>query len=268
MKKFVCIALALMGALSASGQHYVGVKGGYGAAYGRFHPKPDKSGLTWGKYTGGVMWKYYSDQQVIGGVSVELEYQMRGYNLLDGVGEISDQTKYTAQTRTVNSITMPLIWQPHLYIINRRVRLFLNAGVTLSYNLGLGDTFTNSDYGFDTDGNRTVTHETVPYTMQTARDVRWNYGWLGGFGIGVLIDRWEVFAEGRYYYGMSDILRYRTKYQFHGANGPLRSELDNIYITMGVFFRLGKSGITEPPLRRRRPEPVVGDDFRTIKLDL
>ena len=265
IKRIICTALVLLGALmSVSGQHYVGVKGGYGAAQGRFFPIPDKGGLIWNKYTGGVMWKYYSSQQVVGGVSAELEFQMRGYRIFDGNGIISDETSYTSTTRTVSSITMPLIWQPHLYMINRKVRVFLNAGVTFSYNLGIGDKLTNSKYGFDADGNRTITHETSPYVMQTARDVRWHCGWLGGFGVGVLIGRWEVFAEGRYYYGMSDILRTKTKYLFNEEES-IRSELDNIYITMGVFFRLGKGDITEPPLRKRRPIPAGDDDFRNIK---
>ncbi len=265
MKEGVFIALMLWGALSVSAQHYVGVKAGYGAAHGRFFTKPDRSDLIWNRYTGGLVWKYFSPQQVVGGVSAELEFQQRGYNLLDGDGAITGEGDYEGRMRTVSSITMPLIWQPHLYMINRRVRFFLSAGVTVSYNMGIGDKLTTTRYNWNAEtATHTPTSTTVPYKMQTARDVRWAYGWLGGAGLSVLVNRWEIFAEGRYYYGMSDILRTKTKYLFN-EEGSIRSELDNIYITLGVTFRLGKGGILAPPLRKRQAAPVGDDNFRNIK---
>jgi hypothetical protein len=245
----------------STAQHYVGVKAGYGAAQGRFYP-PKEGAMTWGKYTGGVMWKYYSPQQVVGGVSAELEYQTRGYRIFEGV--VSDTTDYKSKTRIVNSISMPLIWQPHLYLANRHIRVFVNAGIVFTCNLGIGDTFNISEYRA---GLGMVSSETAPYKMITARDNRWNYGLCGGFGFGVLFGRWEVFAEGRYYFGMSDILRNSTKYQFN-EEGSIRSELDNLFINVGVFFRLGKGGITEAPLRRNKDRVPDTNSFSNIKLNL
>lgn len=269
MRYFVCVISLFifhfsLFTFSAAAQHYVGFKAGYGAMQGRFYPKYETA-LVWGKYTTGVMWKYYSPQQVVGGVSAELEYQMRGYRLFEGV--VSDTTSYTSRTRTVNTISVPLIWQPHLYFANRHVRVFINAGIVFSYNLGVGDNFTVTDYGFDGNGNRTINSVETPYKMITARDNRWNYGLCGGFGFGVLFGRWEVFAEGRYYYGMSDILRNKTKYTFN-EQGTIRSELDNLFINVGFFFRLGKGGITEPPLRRAKDRVPDTNSFRNIKLNL
>ena len=261
--------LFMLAAGSVSAQHYVGVKGGYGAAMGRFYPKPDKSLFAWNKYTGGVMWKYYSDQQVVGGVSAELEYQTRGYTITRGLP--SKTGNYMAETRTVNSITMPLIWQPHLYLAKQRIRVFINAGFTLSYNLGFGDTATETRYTYDENtGIQTSTATTVPYIMGVAKDVRWNYGICGGLGFGVLFGRFEVFAEARYYFGMSDILRNKTTYTFNDVNwgsGSIRSELDNLFINVGFFFRLGKGGITERPLGKRKPPPPRDNDFRNVKLN-
>ncbi len=217
----------------------------------------------WGKYNAGIAWKYYTDQQVVGGVGAELEYQMRGYRIFEG--QVSDSTIYNAKTRTVNSVTVPLMWQPHLYMMNRKVRGFLNAAVTLSYNMGAGDNITVTNYRFDSEGNRTITSTTEPYTMQLARDVRWNYGVMGGAGFGVLLGRFEIVAEGRYYFGMSDVLRTRTKYMFNEQQ-TIRSEIDNLFITVGVFFRLGKGGITEQPLGKRKVVPPSGDDFRNLIL--
>ena len=276
-----CILLSTCNLTLSTAQHYIGVKGGYGAAQGRLFSNwgTSEGAMVLGKYTTGVMWKYYSATPVVGGVSAELEYQQRGYRVFggDGPGEtftVSDTTSYKAKTRTVSSLTLPLIWQPHAYLMNRKVRVWLSAGVTFSYNLGIGDEYTETSYvakKVDEGNNRyhweqTATSVTVPYKMQTARDVKWGYGWLGGGGVGVLMGRWEFFAEGRYYYGMSDILRTRTKYQFNGEE-LIRSELDNIYITMGVYFRLGKGGILVPP-RRKRNAPSDSNDFRNIKLDM
>jgi hypothetical protein len=78
------------------------------------------------------------------------------------------------------------------------------------------------------------------------------------------VNRLEIFAEGRYYYGMSDILRTKTRYVFNEEES-IRSELDNLYITMGVTFRLGKGGILAPPLSKRRRAQAASDDFTTIK---
>ncbi|MDR2893934.1 MAG: PorT family protein [Alistipes sp.] len=270
------LGMLLLGALSVSGQHYVGVKGGYGAAMGRFdtaYGSARKQPLL-NRYTAGVVWKYFSPQQVTGGFSAELEYQQRGYTVFSTISDnatigapviVNDSTRYRTHTRTVNSITLPLVWHPHLYMVNRSVRLFASLGVTVSYNTGLGDRLSVSDYEFDLNGNRTVKTVTTPYKMQTARDVRWNYGAVMGGGVGVLVWRMEIFAEARYYWGMSDILRYKNRYQFNDEQ-PLRTELSNIFITPGVSFRLGKGGILAPPLRRPRAA-TSGNDFRNIKLD-
>jgi hypothetical protein len=224
-----------------------------------------------GKSTAGFVWKYFSPQQVVGGVSAELEFQQRGYRLFYGTGVLTGTGDYYETMRTVNSITLPVMWQPHLYMINRRVRFFVGLGVTFSYNTGLGEKLTSTHYKWN---NETKTHTpestTISQTMQTARDVRWGYGWIGGAGLSLLVNRWEMFAEGRYYYGMGDILRTSSKFMFHDdtlyRNGKvLRSELDNIYISVGVTFRLGKGGLLAPPLRKHRPAPDDDDSFTNIR---
>lgn len=262
------LAAVLFMALPAAAQHYIGFKGGYGGAQGRFYPKYNSS-LIWDKYTGGIAWKYYSEQQIVGGVAAEIEYQTRGYKIFDG--PVSDTTNYSARTRIVNTITVPLIWQPHLYFFNRKLRIFINAGVTFSYNLGIGDKVSLFTHSVNDLGEVTTSTTTTDYKFITARDNRWNYGICGGFGMGVLFGRFEIFAEARYYYGMSDIIRNKTKYTFQ--QDFLRSELDNLFVTVGVFFRLGKGGIKAPPLKlndpdRKKARQNSSGDFRNIKLQL
>ncbi len=262
----LCLLFSVFGLQNLAAQHYIGVKGGYGMARGRFYPfySYDRSASMWNRYNGGLVWKYYSAQQVVGGVSVELEYVMRGFRFEKG--EMSGTSDYNYKVRTVNSLVLPLIWQPHLYLANRHIRVFINAGFTLIYNTGIGDTETVFRQRIGSDGVPVPSKPVVtPYKMQIARDSRWNYGICFGPGIGVLFGRWEVFVEGRYYYGMSDIIRTKTRYIFN-EEGSIRSELDNLFINFGVFFRLGKGGITEPPLRKRKTPPPSDSDFRNIKL--
>jgi hypothetical protein len=163
-------------------------------------------------------------------------------------------------------------------MFKRKVRFFLSGGITFSYNTGIGDKYTITDYvagkerveispgTFEDRWTQTSTTITEPYRMQTARDVRWHCGWLGGAGFSVLVDRFEIFAEGRYYYGMSDIMRNDTKYLFNEER-TLRSELDNIFISVGVTFRLGKGGILAPPLRWKAA-PTGSGGFDKIKLNM
>lgn len=263
---FVCIILSIFNFQLSTAQHYIGAKIGYGGANGRFYPARE-TGMFWNNYTGGISWKYYSEQQIVGGVGAELEYQQRGYKIYDG--NKSDSTDYTL--RRVNSITMPLIWQPHLYFFNRKLRVFVNAAFTITYNTGIGDSETKFTWRRNNvTGDVTRTSVTTPYKFITARDNRWNYGIFGGFGFGVLFGRCEIFAEARYYYGMSDIIRNKTKYTFQQEF--LRSELDNLYINVGFFFRIGKGGIKAPPLKLNDPDRKKRNqdtnDFRNIKLEL
>ncbi len=271
LRVFMVLLLSAAATVPLSAQHYIGVKGGAGGMMGRLRNVygQTESSMAWGKYTGGVVWKYYSAQPVVGGVGVELEYQQRGYRIYqspDGFGVpfvVSDTAAYRAITRTVSSVTLPLIWQPHLYFAKRKVRMFVNLGFTLSYNLGSGDEVTVEEYAKNNNGVPSSV-VTTPYEFQTARDIRWNYGFLGGFGVGVLVGRAEIFAEGRYYYGMSDVLRNQNKYILDN-NEIIRSELDNLFVTVGVCFRLGKGGIKAPPLRRAKAPPSESD-FTNIRL--
>lgn len=235
-------------------QHYVGVKGGWGGAMGRFYPKRETA-MFWGRYTGGVTWKYYSPQQIFGGVGAELEYQQRGYMYY--FGNKTDSTTY--YKRTVNSITVPLLWQPHFYLFSRHARVFVEAGITFSYNLG--------DSYVETGTKRGGVVDRYHYGFMVARDCRMAYGLCAGGGLSVFAGRVEFCASARYYYGFSDILRNRTKYY----GNPLRSELDNLFITFGMWVRLGKGGILAPPLRknpnRKALREAEKNEFMNIKID-
>ena len=83
------------------------------------------------------------------------------------------------------------------------------------------------------------------------RDPRWGYGLCGGGGFSVLFGRFEAAFEARYYLGYSDVLRNGTKY----TGNPNHSPLDNINLSLAVYYRLGAR---EAYARRRaRASPGV-----------
>ncbi len=243
----------IMMASPAIAQHYVGFKGGYGSSDTRLYPAW-KSPATLGMLSGGVMWRYYSPENpnqpslsYTGGISIEMQYLQRGYRYESLSNE--DHT----YSRRINSLMMPLIWQPHLTMAEDRLRLFLNLGLTFSYNIS--STFRT----YVTESGETV--EKGPYEMLLVRDNRWGYGLCGGLGFEVKVaDRTSLFVEGRYDFGYSDILKAQTKYP---GNAFQRSPLDNITLSFGLYYRLG-GGDDRHTMRRnaeRMAEQIV-DEFQ------
>ena len=249
-----------------SAQHYLGVRGGYGGGSVRFDPEKETA-LLIGFPSGGISWKYYSPQRVVGGIQVDIQRVTKGYKQYfipdpDLPGEYS---KEIAFERTLDAIEMPFFWQPHVYLFNDRARVFLNLGVYASYIIA-SDSCTRSKVNG-------VEWGKTEYPMRSIKDNSFEYGLCGGVGIGVFIKRFEVVLEARYSYGYSDLYKNRDKYtgtepDIHRT--PHRSAMDMINISMGVYYRLGKGGILAPPSERRsrtrdyRPDddPLPGNPRR------
>jgi hypothetical protein len=125
---------------------------------------------------------------------------------------------------------VPLMWQPHVLTLDDKLRLFLNAGVTASFNIN------SKEYYID---NETGEVETRDYKFMTVRDNRFGYGLVVGLGGGWSFDRFEVMMEGRYYFGYSDIIKRKTIYS---GTQFLRSPLDNINLSIGVGYHWNHNG--------------------------
>lgn len=220
-----------------SAQHYVGVRGGFGGGTSRTFPKIEQQ-MLWGLYNGGVSWKYYSPEKYVGGVEADILFMQQGYKELDEYYSIydfpGDTTGY--YSRKVNSVMVPLFWQPHVYLFRRHMRVFLNLGVTFSYNIS---------QTFETGSKENGVIDSGDYNMTLVRDNRWGYGLCGGGGIGWSFGRVEVLGEFRYYIGYSDLMKNRNKYN----QNPLRSPLDGMQGSVGIYYRFGKKGILSPPSR-------------------
>ena len=218
----ICLFLgAVLCGGTAAAQHTLGVTGGYGYGNARFYPDQETRAV-WGCYTAGVTWRYYGPQRFVGGFGIDFEYLQRGFSFLQNPTE-EDPAKYQWYTRRVKSLMLPIVWQPHFYMLRNHVRIYLEAAATFSYNIS--STYeneqarANGSAGWKGD-----------YPFKLARDNRWGYGLAGG--------------------GYSDIVRNRNKYYDNNSDGaenpfwatPLRSPLDNLMISVGLNYRFNKQG--------------------------
>lgn len=252
-KIFTLVAALLMLGQSAQAQHTVGVFGGMASATARFFPKQEMKSV-WGLGNFGASWRYYSLPRFVGAVGADLELLQRGFSygytyktVLDEKG--NEQREYSYYTRQLNSLMMPLVWQPHFYMVNNHVRVYLEAALTFSYNFG-------GDYSYSDKDER------GKYDWRIERDNRWNYGLAGGGGIALLLGRYEVGFRARYYYGYADLLRNRNKYYNNATDGaenpfsytPLKSPIDNLTFNITLAYRFNPDGFLEwtyKPTHRR-----------------
>lgn len=260
MKKIVLktlfLALAIGFALSASAQHTFGVSGGMGAATARFYPQQEMKMLMGGTNFG-LSWRYYSLPRFVGAVGIDLEYMQRGFSYgysysLSTSPKGEEIRDYSYYTRRLNSIMLPIIWQPHVYLAKNHLRLYLEAALTFSYNFG-------GDYEYDDTGVKDS------YNWRLERDNRWNYGLAGGGGFALLFGRYELGVRARYYFGYADLMRNMNKYYDNATDGlenpfnqtPMRSPIDNINLSITLAYRFNKEGFQEwfhKPAKRDRSD--------------
>lgn len=252
----ITILFFLLGTLAvrheAAAQHTLGVTGGAGMATATFDP-PQEMKALWGVYTAGLSWRHYGTQRFVGGFGIDLEFLRQGFSFAPNASAVEDKKDYLYYTRRVNTLMLPIVWQPHFYILRRRVRVYFEAAATFSYHL-------SSTYENELARERGEADWQGDYDFKLPRDNRWGYGLAGGGGIAVLIRRFEINFRARYYYGLSDLLRNRNKYSGNATDGvenpfartPLRSPLSNLTISVGVSYRFNKEGFSTWKPRPKR----------------
>ncbi len=264
MKKIILIFTLLISIFSAydlSAQHTVGVS--MGASQGSFRPYPSQETKSVsGLLVGGVSWRYYSAQKYVGAVGIDIEYMERGYSYAPNASVAEDKNALDYYTRYFNSIMIPIVWQPHIYAIHNKFRIFLDAAATFSYNM-------SSTYVNDYARAQGATDWQGDYEYKTARDNRVGYGLMGGFGINYIFGRFELMARARYYYGYADIVKNRNKYYTNNNDGsenpfsitPTRSPVDNISVAFGLNYRLGRADGFESWGQKRYEKVKIGTNF-------
>ena len=241
----VVAAAAAVG--TASAQHTLAVVGGGGMTNCRLYPAQERR-VTWGVVSGGLSWRYYSAPRFVGGVGADLEFIQRGFCYSPDAYRYEDKEDYHYYSRLYNSVSLPVVWQPHVYMFNNRLRIYLEAMLNLEYNI-------SATYKNELTGTEGV------YPLVNYRDNRFGYGLAGGGGVDLLLGRFEVGVRVRYYFGLSDIMRNRNKYYDNGLDDPsenpfwytpLRSPVDNLMISFKVGFRFNKGGFNEWYIKKEK----------------
>lgn len=256
------ITTLTLSAERASAQHTLTLSGGTGVSFARFYPA-EETKLQWGSENFGLSWRYYSDKpRFVGAVGIDLEYLERGFNLgytytseWKGEGEDRHEIRhYQYYSRKVNTLMLPLVWQPHVYVAKNRLRIYIEAAFVLSYNI-------SSSYSYQNDR-----YPAGKYEWKVPRDNRFGYGLAGGLGFNVLLGQVEIGLRARYNFGYSDILKNRNKYYSNSTDGrenpfyysPLRSPLDNVNVLFTVGWRFNKRGFNEWFVERPKREKKLG----------
>ena len=251
-KILYALTLLLLAGGTASAQHTLGVVGGVGMSNGRFQPHQETRAI-WGQYNAGLTWRHYGSQRAVGCFGLDLELMQQGFSFATNASRVDDPSEYLYYTRRINSVMLPVVWQPHVYLFNHHLRVFLEAAATFSYNL-------SSTYESEQARENGDPAWKGTYRFKTPRDNRFGYGLAGGGGIALLVKQLEVQVRVRYYFGYSDIVRNRNKYAGYTTDGtenpfyatPLRSPLDNLNISVGVSYRFNKEGFESWKPRPKR----------------
>lgn len=256
------ISILLLAALAswcgASAQHTLGFTAGYGMGNARLEPKVETR-ARWGMYTGGLTWRYYGTQRFVGGFGLDLEFLQQGFSFAPNASLVEEKKDYQWYTRKMNSVVLPVVWQPHFYMLRNHVRVYFEAAATFSYTF-------SSTYENEYARARGETEWKGTYPYKLPRDNRWGYGLAGGGGIAFLIRRYEVNFRVRYYFGFSDVVRNRNKYADNADDGPenpfwatpMRSPLDNLTISVGLSYRFNREGFQtwKPRAKRQKNREV------------
>ena len=269
MQRHIRTALFALAALAAwqgaSAQHTLGFTVGYGMGNGRFQPQQEMRAI-WGLYSGGLSWRYYGKQRFVGGFGIDLEFQQQGFSFATNASQVEEKKDYLYYTRHVNSVVLPIVWQPHFYMLRNHVRIYLEAAATFSYNIS--STYeneqarANGSAGWKGD-----------YPFKLARDNRWGYGLAGGGGIAFLIRRFELNFRVRYSFRLfrhrpqpQQILRQQQRRRGKSLLGhSLRSPLDNLTISVGVELPASTNRASRPGNRDQEGEEPRGLQIRAIK---
>ena len=251
----MAVLFVLVGSEHASAQHTLTLTGGTGATTARFYPA-EQTKWMWGAETAGISWRYYSDKpRFVGCVGVDLEFVERGFHYgYAYTSEMKDEVEirhYQYYTRNVNSLMLPIVWQPHVYVANNRMRIFIEAAFVLSYNI-------SSNYSYENDR-----FPAGKYEWKIPRDNRFAYGLSGGAGFALLFGQVEVGIKAKYNFGYSDLMKNRNKYYSNTTDGrenpfyytPLRSPVDNISAMLTIGWRFNKRGFDAWYVVRPKKEP-------------
>lgn len=216
-------ALAAGVCASMAQTHYnaniaVGVKGGVDLSRITFTPSVKQGFLLGGN--AGVTFRYIEENHF--GLIAEINFEQRGWK------ENFEEYPFN-YSRTLNYVQIPFL--AHIYF-GRRGRFFFNAGPEIGFLIG-ESTKANFDYTdiSKVEGFPSSLRTTYQYTMPAKGKV--DYGISAGLGGEFNINRMNsIYLEGRFYYGLGNVLKSGRTENFRGSNAM------SIMISAGYWFRI------------------------------
>lgn len=195
---------------------YLGVKGGVDLSRVNFTPSVKQSFLPGVNF--GASIRYIEENHF--GLIAELNFEQRGWK------ENFEEAPFK-YSRTINYLQVPFL--AHIYF-GRRGRFFFNAGPEIGLRLG-ESTSANFDYTNVTNITGFPPRNIYQY-LEKAEQV-FDYGISAGLGGEFFINRKNsIYLEGRFYYGLGNVLKSGRTENFRGSNSM------SLMISAGYWFRI------------------------------
>lgn len=216
---FICISAIVCNAQT----HYssnvsVGLKGGVDLSRVSFTPSVKQGFLLGGN--AGITFRYIEENHF--GLIAEVNFEQRGWR------ENFEEYPYE-YSRTLNYVQIPFL--AHIYF-GRRGKFFFNAGPEIGFMIG-ESTKANFDYKNLSTVSGFPTSLRTTYQYQLAADNKVDYGISAGLGGEFSLNkRNSVYIEGRFYYGLGNVLISGRTQDFRGSNSM------SVMVSVGYWFRV------------------------------
>lgn len=213
----------LRGSQISAQTHYssrvsLGAKAGVDFSRVFFNPSV-KQGMLLGGVTGFSV-RYIEENHF--GLIAELNFEQRGWK------ENFEGAPYN-YSRTINYLQIPLL--AHIYF-GRRGRFFFNAGPEIGFVLGSSSKSNFDPYNISSLPDFPIKHKnTQERTMDVNQKI--DFGISAGLGGEFFaIPRHSIYLEGRFYYGLGNVLKSGRQENFNASNSM------SIMVTLGYWFRI------------------------------
>lgn len=222
--RFIGLSVILIISFKTDAQtHYssnvsFGVKGGIDLSRVNFTPSVRQGFLLGGN--GGVTFRYIEENHF--GIIAECNFAQRGWK--------EDFEEYPFKySRSISYVSIPLL--AHIYF-GRRGKFFFNAGPEISFLIS-----ESTDTNFDVNNISHISgfpyDSRITYQYYMKANGKVDYGIAAGLGAEFNLNRKNsIYLEGRFYYGLGNVLKSGRTENFRGSNSM------SIMISAGYWFRI------------------------------
>lgn len=217
------LAVASASLLANAQTHYesnvsLGIKGGVDLSQVSFSPTVKQS-FAMGM-NAGVTFRYIEEDHF--GLIAEVNFEQRGW-------KENFETYPFEYTRTVDYIQIPFL--AHIYF-GRRGKFFFNAGPEIGFKIG-ESTNANFDYTNLASVKDFPASLRTTYQYQLKAENKFDYGISAGIGGEFNLNKKNsLYLEGRFYYGLGNVLKSGRRELFRASNSM------SIMANIGYWFRI------------------------------